>query len=116
MKVMLAKVAVREKARQRFLREIDAIRELSHANIVSLIASGTAGNAFYFVSEYCNGGSLAELAGRQGGRVPLPVLAPLILQSLEGLAHAHKHGFVHRDIKPANILLNQQTVGLGGEA
>jgi pSer/pThr/pTyr-binding forkhead associated (FHA) protein len=110
-KVMLAKVAVRDKARQRFLREVDAIRELSHANVVSLIASGAVENAFYFVSEYCNGGSLSELTCRQGGRVPLPVLAPIILQSLEGLAHAHQHGFVHRDIKPANILLHQQQRG-----
>ncbi|MEI8372856.1 MAG: protein kinase [Planctomycetota bacterium] len=110
-KVMLAKVAIRDKARKRFLREIDAIRELSHANIVSLITSGAVENAFYFVSEYCSGGSLAELTCRQGGRVPLPVLAPIILQSLEALAHAHKHGFVHRDIKPANILLHQQQRG-----
>ena len=110
-KVMLAKVAIHETARQRFQREIDIIRKLSHANIVALIASGSVRNAFYFVSEYCSGGSLAELACRQGGRVPLPVLAPIILQSLKGLAHAHKHGFVHRDIKPANILLHQQQRG-----
>ncbi len=110
-KVMLAKVSVHETVRKRFLREIEIIRQLGHANIVALIASGAAGNAFYFVSEYCNGGSLAELACRQGGRVPLPVLAPIILQCLKGLAHAHQHGFVHRDIKPANILLHQQQRG-----
>ena len=110
-KVMLAKVAVHEKAQQRFQREIEIIRKLSHANIVALIASGSVGSAFYFVSEYCSGGSLADLACRQGGRVPLPVLAPIILQCLKGLAHAHKHGFVHRDIKPANILLHQQQRG-----
>jgi hypothetical protein len=110
-KVMLAKVAIHEAARQRFLREIKIIRQLSHANIVALIASNSVRNAFYFVSEYCNGGSLSELASRQGGRVPLPVLAPIILQCLMGLAHAHKHGFVHRDIKPANILLHQQQCG-----
>jgi hypothetical protein len=110
-KVMLAKVAVHDKARQRFLREIDAIRALGHANIVALIASGAVQNAFYFVTEYCNGGSLADLACRQGGKLPLQVLAPIILQSLEGLAHAHGQGFVHRDIKPPNILLHQQQRG-----
>jgi pSer/pThr/pTyr-binding forkhead associated (FHA) protein len=107
-KVMLAKVAVHEAVRQRFLREIEIIRRLGHANIVALIASGSVRSAFYFVGEFCSGGSLADLAVRQGGRVPLPVLAPIILQSLNGLAHAHKLGFVHRDIKPANILLHQQ--------
>ena len=69
-KVMLAKVAVHETVRKRFLREIEIIRQLSHANIVALIASGSVRNAFYFVSEYCSGGSLAELACRQGGRFP----------------------------------------------
>jgi hypothetical protein len=110
-KVMLARVAVHDKARQRFLREIDVIRALGHANIVALIASGAVQNAFFFVTEYCNGGSLADLACRQGGKLPLRVLAPIILQSLEGLAYAHRQGFVHRDIKPANILLHQQQRG-----
>ncbi len=110
-KVMLAKVAVHDAVRKRFLREIEIIRRLSHANIVALIASGSVRNAFFFISEYCSGGSLAELACRQGGRLPLKVLASIILQSLKGLAHAHQHGFVHRDIKPANILLHQQQRG-----
>ena len=64
-KVMLAKVAVHDKARQRFLREIGIVRELNHPNVVALLASGAVENAFYFVMEYCNGGSLAELACRQ---------------------------------------------------
>ena len=110
-KVMLARVAVQDKARKRFLREIDVIRQLSHANIVALIASGAVQNAFYFVAEYCNGGSLSALAAQQGGQLPLQVLAPIVLQSLTGLAHAHRQGFVHRDIKPANILLHQQQRG-----
>jgi serine/threonine protein kinase len=76
-----------------------------------LITSGAVENAFYFVGEYCSGGSLSDLASRQGGRVSLQVLAPVMLQCLEGLAHAHRHGFVHRDIKPANILLHQQQRG-----
>ena len=110
-KVMLAKAAVHDKSRQRFLREIDIIRELNHDNIVALISSGAVQNAFYFVTEYCNGGSLSDLACRQGGRVPLQSLVPIVLQSLKGLAYAHQHGFVHRDIKPANILLHQHQRG-----
>ncbi len=110
-KTMRPRVAVNEKARQRFLREIDAIRELNHAHIATLLDSGTAGKAFYFVMDYCNGGSVADLAARQGGRLALQVLAPMMLQAARGLEHAHRRGFVHRDLKPANILIHQQGIG-----
>jgi len=42
---------------------------------------------------------------RRGGKLSLDEAAPLILQSLEGLAFVHSNGLVHRDIKPENILL-----------
>jgi serine/threonine protein kinase len=110
-KLMLAKVAVKEKARRRFLREIEIIRELNHRHIVSLVDSGAADSAFYFVTEYCGGGNLSDLVSRRGGRLPLQVLGPLMSQCLEGLEYAHGRGFVHRDIKPSNILLRQQDCG-----
>lgn len=110
-KVMLPKVAAKEKARRRFLREIDVIRELNHPNIATLIDSGVVGKAFYFVLDFCNGGCLAALAARRGGKLPLSALRPIMLQSLAGLEHAHQRGFVHRDLKPGNILLHQQGTG-----
>jgi tRNA A-37 threonylcarbamoyl transferase component Bud32 len=106
-KVMAPKGAVDEKARRRFLREIDVVRSLDHPSIVTLLAMGALGNSFFFVMDYCSGGSLAEYASRQGGKLQLAVLGPMMLGCLGGLAHAHDRGFVHRDLKPANILLHQ---------
>jgi serine/threonine protein kinase len=57
--------------------------------------------------EYCDGGSLADVAKALGGTIPLDALMPWAMQSLEGLAAAHSKGFVHRDIKPHNILLHR---------
>jgi pSer/pThr/pTyr-binding forkhead associated (FHA) protein len=110
-KVMVPKIAATERARLRFLREIDILRDLSHPNIVTLLESGVAGKAFYFVVEFCNGGSLADLADRCGGRVPVDVLKPIIMQTLAGLDHAHQRGLIHRDLKPHNILLHQHGAG-----
>lgn len=106
-KVMLAKIAVNERMRERFLREIEVTKQLDHPHLVKLLDSGSAGTAFFFVLDYCNGGSLEALAKRNGGRLALKVAGPLMLQCLDGLHHAHSAGFVHRDLKPPNILLHQ---------
>jgi len=110
-KVMVPKVGASDKSRHRFLKEIDVIRELNHPNITTLIESGVTGKAFYFVFDYCNGGSLADLVFRRGGKLSSKAFYPIMLQCLAGLEHAHQRGFVHRDLKPGNILLHQQGTG-----
>jgi pSer/pThr/pTyr-binding forkhead associated (FHA) protein len=116
-KIMKSRAAANAEARRRFLREIDSIRALKHENIATFIDMSVMGNTFYFVTDFCNGGNLAEFAVKQGGRLPLSVARPLFLQVLAALAAAHKQGFVHRDLKPANLLLHQEgpqwTVKLG---
>jgi len=104
-KMMLAKVAVSQKARNDFLREIKATNELRHPNIVSLLDQGAVGVTFYFVMEYCRAGSLGGLMYRQGGRLDLQQAAPIMLDALKGLAYCHLQNVVHRDLKPDNILL-----------
>jgi hypothetical protein len=107
LKVMLSQVAVDQHARDCFKREIETTRELHHKNIVDFIDWGQSGSFFYFLIEYCNGGSADALMAQYGGRIPLNVAAPIMLDTLNGLAYAHAHGkvFVHRDLKPPNILL-----------
>lgn len=108
-KVMLSKVAVNEKVRNDFRREIEVTRALkSHPHIVTLLDHGTAGTGFYFVMEYYSQGSMAELMKRRGGRVALAEAAPIMLQALDGLIYMHDEKFVHRDLKPDNILLEKQ--------
>jgi serine/threonine-protein kinase len=106
-KVMLAQVAVDRKARDRFQQEITLMKGLRHENLVTLLDHGNAGSVFYFIMEYCNGGNLRSLMDRHGGRVPLKVAGPIMLQALSGLACAHDHGVVHRDLKPSNVLLTE---------
>jgi len=111
LKVMLAKVAVDEHAREVFQREIEVTRSLRHPNCVELYDHGSAGSAFYFALEFCPGGSLDALVRRRGGKLSLKEAGPIMLQALEGLSYAHAQGYVHRDLKPQNILLTAQDGG-----
>lgn len=108
LKVMLSRVAVSKRACQQFVREIENMQTLRHKYLVELLGQGSLGDAFYFIMEYCPGGSLEHLMARRNGLLPLQEAGPIMLQALEGLAFAHEHGFVHRDLKPSNILLADQ--------
>jgi DNA-directed RNA polymerase subunit RPC12/RpoP len=105
LKVMLARVAVDERARKLFQREIEVMRTLLHQQIVQLFEHGSENSLFHFAMEFCNEGSVDSLMMKHRGKLPLRVASPIMLQTLEGLAHAHAAGFVHRDLKPPNILL-----------
>jgi hypothetical protein len=119
-KILLSRIAVNERARKTFDREIYILRQLKHKNIVSYIDDGSSGEVFYFIQEFCEGGSLDKLILQHGRKVPLNIAGPIMLQVLEGLAYAHQaeieviksdgskikgKGIVHRDLKPQNILL-----------
>ncbi len=105
-KVMLPRVAAEKAAVAQFLREMEVTAKLQHPNIVRVFDMGQEGGIFYFVMEYCSGGSVWDFIHKQGGRLPLAIAKPIMLDALKGLAHAHQQGFVHRDLKPQNILLS----------
>ena len=107
-KVLLSQVAVEERARAMFVREMQALRELRHPNIVGFGDCGAAGSLFWLAMDYCNRGNAAELAEKRDGRLSVARAVPLMLQVLAGLDFAHRKGMVHRDIKPENILIHEE--------
>jgi serine/threonine-protein kinase len=95
--------ATNPRARERFEREVRLTAALSHPNIVEIYDYGRADDGtYYYVMEYLNGLSLAELVERHGVLPPGRVVY-LLGQVCGALWEAHAAGLIHRDLKPSNI-------------
>lgn len=88
--------------RERFQQEAMAVANLRHPNILSVFDYGEEEGVPYLVTEFVDGGTLAQQLG-----APLPVdYVTRILGPIgSALDYAHARGVVHRDVKPSNILL-----------
>lgn len=103
-------------ALSRFQREIRAVAQLSHPNIVHAFDADQVEGNFFLAMEYVEGLDLAHLI-KQEGPLEVPRACDYVRQAALGLQHAHERGFVHRDIKPANLLVTKPNPkGRGGSA
>lgn len=96
--------------KERLIREGQIQGALRHPNLVPVTdlieISGSPG----LVMEFVDGPSLEALLERY--RPTLQQSDSLAIGILEGVAHAHRRGFIHRDLKPANVLLANTPRGL----
>jgi serine/threonine protein kinase len=94
--------------RERFRREVEAIKRLSHPNIVSLIdhsALDQGGVAKSFlVMPIAKGGNLAEPKRLTLYKGSIDATLKVAQQLAAALGAAHKADVIHRDVKPQNIL------------
>ena len=92
---------------ERFRREIEAIRNLTHRNIVSLYGHGeTPDKRLYLIMDYLKGPHLGTL-GRLASPIPESVITAIGLTMASALSHAHSFGLIHRDLKPENAFITQ---------
>jgi hypothetical protein len=96
--------AARIAMKDAFLAEARRVARLRHPAIVSVHDVGTDGEECFIVSEFMDGGSLADRLAR--GPIDQPQAIRWLGQIADALDFAHREGVIHRDVKPANILLN----------
>src|SRR3989454_4422937 len=103
-KLLVPPPAAARVARERLRREVQAVRQLSHPNIVAVYDVADEGVWSFVVMEYVPGPDLAVRV-RQRGPLDADAAARLGREITAALAAAHRRGILHRDVKPQNILL-----------
>ena len=91
-------------ARERFLREAQALQAIDHPNVVRIRAVGEEAGTPYAVMDFVAGPDLATLLLREGAMPPCRAMR-IAAGVARGLEAIHLEGIVHRDLKPHNILV-----------
>jgi serine/threonine protein kinase len=89
---------------RRFQREIRAIAQLSHPNVVIAYDADQINGTHFIAMEYVDGKDLQRIV-KEKGPLAIPAACNYIRQAALCLQYLHERGLVHRDIMPSNLLL-----------
>jgi eukaryotic-like serine/threonine-protein kinase len=95
----------------RFQLEAQLGSKLDHPNIIQVFDFEQDGETLILVTEYAQGGSLAEkLAGtrERNELISIDESVQIAIDVAQGLSAIHALDAVHRDLKPSNILFDQK--------
>ncbi|TYB48275.1 serine/threonine-protein kinase [Actinomadura chibensis] len=103
-KLLHAELTSDDKARARFLRELEVAKQVAPFCTAQVIDADATGERPYIVSEYVRGPSLNQQVLEHG---PLDgaALDRLAVGTATALAAIHQAKIVHRDFKPHNVLI-----------
>ena len=93
-------------ALRRFEAERAALAELDHPAIIAIHDAGATDDGRPFFAMPIVHGEPIDLACARSG-VDARGRVRLMLQVVDGVAHAHRRGILHRDLKPGNILAEE---------
>lgn len=91
------------------IQTLSKIEDTTH--VVRFIEILKTANNYYFVYEFCNGGTLEEEIKREG-KLSEERAVGYFKELLKAFEILIKFNIMHRDIKPSNILLNNGVIKL----
>jgi serine/threonine protein kinase len=103
LKSILPQYASHEYAVKRFIREVNAVRQMNHPCIVKILDAQKTDNMLYYTMEYVEGQSLFKWMQRRG-QMGLGSTVRVMSLLCSALEHAH-HFTVHRDLSPDNVMV-----------
>jgi len=89
------------------IREVSLLKDLKHANIVTLHDIIHTPKSLTLVFEYLEK-DLKSYMDECGGIISLNNVKLFLFQLLRGLDYCHKRKVLHRDLKPQNLLINEK--------
>ena len=92
-------------SRERFDREVRALAEINHPNIMPIYTAGDWHGFPYYAMRYMAGGPLTKQLPRLANNTTAVVR--IMRKVAVGLQVLHEKGIIHRDLKPLNILLDE---------
>ncbi|TET95242.1 MAG: serine/threonine protein kinase, partial [Candidatus Zixiibacteriota bacterium] len=88
-------------------REAKLLSSLKHKNINNIVGAGADRKSTVIISEYAQGGSLADrMARKHEWQKAMEIIVPVA----SGLDFAHKNNILHGDLRPSNILFDADEV------
>lgn len=113
LKVLLRSHQAKSKSIERFKREMMALQQVTHPNVVRLREWGEHQNKPYLVLDYIKGQTFRAVHDKSYSEsvahVPLKQIIRLFIGLAEALEACHEKQLVHRDLKPANILIEEKS-------
>lgn len=96
-----------ERFRQKFIKEAQTIACLNHPHIIRIHDVFEENGTAYYVMEYWDNGSLADLV-KSRGKLSETEALKYIRQVADALSYIHQRKMNHLDVKPGNILLDEK--------
>jgi serine/threonine protein kinase len=93
-----------ERFKVKFLKEARTISQLDQPNIIKIFDIFNENNTAYYVMEYIEGESLADIVNNKGSLSESAAVG-YINQIALALNFIHQHSINHLDVKPANIMV-----------